>query len=70
MSIKITTRSFLFGSPIEGKPKLPEGFQYNEEVGCFLIATDGKNKYFVTKEELVLKDPDTGFLNQERIIKL
>ena len=59
-----------FGSPIENKPSLPDGFRFIERRRHFLVATDGKSEYFVSKEALFLKDPILGFICKSQTIKL
>ncbi len=52
MSITIHgTPSFIFGI-VANKPQLPHGFTFIEGRRDFLLATDGKREYFVTRAKL------------------
>ncbi len=47
-----TIGSFIFGI-VTDKPQLPTSFTFIESRGDWLVATDGRRQYFVTRKKLI-----------------
>ena len=56
---------FIFGVPVEEKrPRLPDGFLYVLDPKTFLMATNGREHYYVMEDKLVRAHPKMKLVHE------